>query len=690
MAKRSKLLIDRKQRSILTDMLPFEVPPTFSNRGFYRFIRAHEIEIVGSTLRWTCDTSALDRIIYLIFGVDDKATVSSTPFREWGKKEKSRRSVPLNKCRMNTNPFAFTISHNTEGRVLSVVHPRNQLQVADFYNWYSTLITYYSSISEYSIRYPAGVAQYSYYKDGLYELRKETGSGIEVEDREYNQSGSYFTYNKYRNIHRFFESYSYHRSEKIYDAMVKVDLSRCFDSIYTHSLAWAVLGNEQTKFHMEESKGTFGDRFDVLLQNMNNNETNGIVIGPEFSRIFAEIILQAVDREVIERLRIDHKLQHRVNYRSYRYVDDFFIFYNEESTKILFLEVLQNVLRKYKLSINSAKTKDYKKPIITEITIAKEAISALLNDAFSFELETVLKDGTEEIESSTIKGSIQANRLIVKYKAILKTADASYGDLLNYTLAIVERKTIMLVDLYKETLPTVENQRKIVNVMLATLEFVFFIYSASPRVNHTIRTSRICVGIVSLLNNKAFPKDLKHLVFKYIHDNVIQLLSKNTMTKFREVENLYLLLALKETGRDYWLPEGVLRTHAAIEIDVKDGSYIRNGFLSHFSITVLLSYMMDKVRYRKIRQFLQHHAVEKLEHVKLHCPGDTEALMLFLDLLVCPYVEDSTKEKLGKVFGVDAATWPRLRDHNDHWFTAWGKRFDLGKELDAKRGREVY
>lgn len=690
MSKRSKLLVDRKQRSILTDMLPFEVPPTFSNRGFYRFIRAHEIEIAGSTLRWTCDTDALDSIIYLLFGIDDKAVVSSSAFREWGKKQKNRRSVPLNKCRMNTNPFAFTISHNTDGRVLSVVHPRNQLQVADFYNWYSALITYYCGNSEYSIRYPSGLSQFSYYKDGLHEIRKESGRGIETEDREYDQSGSYFTYNKYRNIHRFFESYSYHRSEKIYDAMVKIDISRCFDSIYTHSLAWAVLGKEQTKFHMEESKGTFGDRFDVLLQNMNNNETNGIVIGPEFSRIFAEVILQAVDDEIMNRLRIDHKLQHRVNYRAYRYVDDFFVFYNDESTKLLFLEVLQEVLRGYKLSINSAKTKDYKKPIITEITIAKEAISALLNDTYKFELISTLKDGTDEIESSIIKGSIQANRLIVKYKATLKSADASYNDLLNYTLAIIERKTIFMVEIYRESHGLLENQRKIVDALLASLEFVFFIYSASPRVNHTIRTSRICVGIVSFLNKEAFPKDLKHLVFKYIHDNVVQLLSKNTMTKFREVENLYLLLALKETGRDYWLPESVLRSHAAIEVNPEDGSYFRAGFLSHFSITVILSYVMDKVRYQKIREFLQRHAVEKLEHVKAHCLGDTEALMLLLDLIVCPYIEDSTKEKLAKAFGIDAAAWPQLRDHNAHWFTAWGKRFDLGKELDAKRGRDVY
>ena len=34
------------------------------------------------------------------------------------------------------------------------------------------------------------------------------------------------------------------------------------------------------------------------MQEMNYNETNGIVIGPEFSRIFAEVILQQIDTSV--------------------------------------------------------------------------------------------------------------------------------------------------------------------------------------------------------------------------------------------------------------------------------------------------------------------------------------------------------------------------------------------------------
>ena len=32
-------------------------------------------------------------------------------------------------------------------------------------------------------------------------------------------------------------------------------------------------------------------------------KTNGIIIGPEFSRIFAELILQSIDQDVVSELK---------------------------------------------------------------------------------------------------------------------------------------------------------------------------------------------------------------------------------------------------------------------------------------------------------------------------------------------------------------------------------------------------
>lgn len=690
MAKRRVSLTHRKQRSVLTDMLPFEVPPTFSNRGFYRFLRENSVEIEKKHLRWICETEALDRTMRLLFGIKPTVVIATEVVTEWGKK-RTWRSVSLKECQMATIPFNFRVAHNLDGRTLSVVHPRNQVEVASFYATHSSLIIYYTSVSEFSIRRPVSVSRYAFYKDKLHEERLDSAAGLEEEDREYEQLGSYFVYRKYRNIHRFFESYKYHHSEKKYDAMVQIDVSKCFDSIYTHSLPWAVLGKDQTKFSLEESKATFGGRFDALMQNLNHKETNGIVIGPEFSRIFAEIILQSVDVELIKQLAEGPKLIHKLDYEIFRYVDDFFVFYNEESTQHKIFETLQEILKRKKLSINTSKIKHYKKPIITEITVAKERISELLNAEIDPIREEEPLDDPTKPPIRKLVSAINANRLITQYKAMIKEAGVSYSDLLNYTFAIIENKIEKLFKAYVMSDKADRDRKRLSDTLLAIMEFAFFIYSASPKVNHTIRLCRIITTSVSFLHAQKLPYEQKHLLFKYVHDNVMQQLHKNTMSVYREVESLYLLISLSQIGREYWLPASALLGHFLIREEEVTGNYIRPaGFMNHFSVTVLLSYIKDKVRYTRLKAFLEAHIIAKLEYMKAHCPNDAETLIMLLDLVVCPYIGAAAKNSIGQIFKLDAAELAAVQAANDHWFTAWGEKFDLGKELDAKRSREVY
>jgi len=193
------------------------------------------------------------------------------------------------------------------------------------------------------------------------------------------------------------------------------------------------------------------------------------------------------------------------------------------------------------------------------------------------------------------------------------------------------------------------------------------------------------------LQQRRLPYELKHLLFKYVHDNVMQQLEKNKMSVHREVESLYLLISLSQIGREYWLPVSVLLKHFLISTEEATGNYIRSsGFMNHFSITILLSYIKEKVRYAQLKTFVDAHVIAKLEYMKAHCPHDAETLFMLLDLIVCPYISTATKDAIGLIFGLDAAGLSSLQSVNDHWFTAWGDKFDLGKELDAERSREVY
>ena len=97
---------------------------------------------------------------------------------------------------MATIPFNFRVAHNLDGRTLSVVHPRNQVAVASFYATHSALIIYHTSVSEFSIRRPVSVSRYAYFKDKLHEERFDVVAGVEEDEREYEQLGSYFVYQK--------------------------------------------------------------------------------------------------------------------------------------------------------------------------------------------------------------------------------------------------------------------------------------------------------------------------------------------------------------------------------------------------------------------------------------------------------------------------------------------------------------
>jgi hypothetical protein len=52
-------------------------------------------------------------------------------------------------------------------------------------------------------------------------------------------------------------------------------------------------------------------------------------------------------------------------------------------------------------------------------------------------------------------------------------------------------------------------------------------------------------------------------------------------------------------------------------------------------------------------------------------------------------VAPATKAAAAAIFGLDAANLADVQSFNDR-FTTWGDKFDLAKELDAKRSRDVY
>jgi hypothetical protein len=92
-----------------------------------------------------------------------------------------------------------------------------------------------------------------------------------------------------------------------------------------------------------------GDRIDRALQSMNDGQTHGIPIGPDLCFVAAEVLLAAVDQELLNRCKS--------LIRGFRYVDDFELTFGSLSDAENLLSELQSIMTDYELMLNPRKTR---------------------------------------------------------------------------------------------------------------------------------------------------------------------------------------------------------------------------------------------------------------------------------------------------------------------------------------------
>jgi hypothetical protein len=702
------------------------VPPGFNSGGFFDFLQKTNPKLVTHAIpdsrktktyiEWSANNSKYDSAIsFVLQGIDDvnrverfevavdSGSTSGGRFTRSGGTLKMRR-IKLKDYASRNRAYSFDISHKeTSFRRLSVPHPVNQFLASDFYEKYSSDILYYSGISPFSIRKPDAVAQLSYFNDLIHGKRMAQGFHfLEESHKEYDHLGSFFRYHRYSNVYRFYESKLYHNAEKKFDKLLKLDISRCFDSIYSHSISWAVLSKEVEKDAMirddTTTSRTFASKFDKLMQNMNDGETNGIIIGPEISRIFAELILQRVDREVERQLRVGVSGQsvfHRRDYEAYRYVDDYFLFYNSEATARLFCDTLEAHLRDFKLSLSREKQHTIEKPIITNETIAKNKIKEILADHLKPEQKEYKQEPGEDIRYPELK--ISANKLIVEFKTAIKSTSTTYATLLNFTLSNLEWRTASWLRFHKRALKEFQDNG-VTDVPLSEadlsknlqnlIEFSFFVFATTPKVNFSVRLTRLICMIVDEIHEIIVGFDTKESVLKSIADNLYWCLRKYSGSETRKIETLYLILANMKLGRYYRYNEEQLCLFLGAEFDSTTGQ-VSFPNIDMFTADVCLLYIRKQARYSNLRKGLIDALAERFRNRQHDLQKDAELLITFLDMATCPHLKPAEKQTLSKAAGKSPSFMRDLGQCHTHWFIDWSG-FDLTLELDKKRSREVY
>jgi len=601
-------------RVLLTDTLPYELPILCSNEGIYKILK------------------------------------SKKTFPEEFKHIFHKEQVTI--------PFSYKIKKDSSNsRTLSIPHISNQIRSCEFYEKYEHIILHLCSRSSLSLRYPNRIGSHFYEKNFLRNRINLKDGDINVIKNGFDEqnitSSSHFSYKKYNFVYKFYDSYEFHRLERKYNKLMKLDISKFFSHIYTHSISWAVKSKRYAKTNRENSH--FEGMIDKLFQDSNYGETNGIIIGPEFSRIYSEIILQRIDCNITDKLKENFGRSNEQDYSIRRYVDDYFIFSNSDEVLREVEVILSSELEDYKLYLNESKRTLIERPFISGATMAKidikDAIDkiyhSLINDESMREIDlTILgksiivqEDNHTLFPLKKIKNKkYEADKFIKSIKAIIKKNNISFESISSYLLSALKSKffnVIRKLSLFKITTKK-EETYKFFSIIF---EVIFFIYSMDSRVRQTYIVSQIILEIASFTKNQ--DNESQEIIKKNLFDEVVLSIKSLGEIKNRQVEFSNLLICLNSLGEQFKLSSQNL-----LSIINKDQATFN---LDYFCICSLIFYIKNDRGYSHIKK-------EILARVKIKfalSPDlkiDSEASLLIMDLICCPYLDEKEKRSLVKEY----------------------------------------
>ncbi|MCP2088892.1 UNVERIFIED_ORG: hypothetical protein J2Y81_004979 [Paraburkholderia sediminicola] len=603
---RKKIYVDKsdKLRILHTELLPYEVPLFFSNDKLYTFAKNQK-------------NFAVPEIVRIFMGHE-----------------------------RHTVPFEYHVRHGSIGRrTLGVIHPATQLRFADFYSDYHQLLLSLCARSDYTLRAPFRVATHFIERNlvakdnALADDDVDTDAGGEDVSQF---ASSYFSYGRYSQLHRFIDSSEFLTLESQFSKLMKFDVKKCFASIYTHSIAWAVKGKEYAKANRQFD--SFEQDFDRLMQHSNYDETNGIVVGPEISRVFAEIILQ----------RVDLNLAHALAVRGYsidsfairRYIDDYFVFANDEKSLQEIFEVAQHELQYYKLYVNEAKTTKVERPFSTPESAAKSSVQSVLTSTLlgwlkelrqailSSEFEALLPRSVELQLSAPFR---LATRIARDIKIAVKQANVDFAVTTGYALGAFA-KEIWRLRKHLDIGTLAPRERDLVtNLLLSTTDILVFFLGMDFRVRPAIRVAQCMVMLNAMTrSDQAINANITERFVRRTND----LLLARSVEGPGGVEALNLLATAKVLRSEILLSSSdLLRVVVGATAAATDAPY--RG-LTYFDITLLLFYITDNPSFEAMRAEIEEEIARRFTDATL-LTNRSDLCMLFMDAIGCPWISNDSK-----------------------------------------------
>ena len=141
--------------------------------------------------------------------------------------------------------------------------------------------------------------------------------------------------------------------------MYQTDITDCYGSLYTHTIAWACIGKEEAK--NKRDKELWYNKLDACFQAMHNGQTNGIPQGSILSDFIAELVLGYCDKIASDKIE-EKEIK---DYLILRYRDDIRVFTNSKEDGEKIIQILSMVLADCNFKLNKQKT-FFSEDIITD------------------------------------------------------------------------------------------------------------------------------------------------------------------------------------------------------------------------------------------------------------------------------------------------------------------------------------
>lgn len=138
----------------------------------------------------------------------------------------------------------------------------------------------------------------------------------------------------------------------IHNFVLTADISRFYGTLYTHAITWALHTKRWAKdnLHTAAYDNSLGARIDQAVRKGQDNQSMGIPVGPDTSRIISELVAVAIDAQAKSTLNLDAD-------SVVRNVDDWYIGFDTRGQAEAAVATLVSAAREFELEIHPEKTK---------------------------------------------------------------------------------------------------------------------------------------------------------------------------------------------------------------------------------------------------------------------------------------------------------------------------------------------